>query len=171
MLVWRGLARTLVALVAAALVWAGCSDSGGSGGAQGCTTSGDCTKWRCACKDGSATSIAECASHTCVEGADACGNLCNGHGGLAAATPLPNVSTSPECDAFCAKAQSLGCSGDPRCDRSFWCGLASDECPEQKRAHLQCQVDEGTWKCLPGNGWSVSSSCASATCPADAGAD
>ncbi len=169
MRVWRRACSIGLWLSLAATAGAGCSSGDGGGGAS-CSTSGDCTEWNCTCKDGTTTSISECLSHVCA-GADVCNGMCDSHGGLASAAPLPNVSDSPECDAFCAKAQSLGCSGDPRCERSFWCGIAQGECAEQKRAYLQCEVDQGTWACLQDSGWSLSSTCPNAQCPADAGTD
>lgn len=169
MQVWRRLCSIGVFVAFVTALGAGCSGGDGATGAS-CSTSGDCTKWSCACKDGTTSSVSECVNHACA-GANVCDGMCSSNGGLASATPLPNVSASAECDAFCAKVQALGCAGDNRCERSFWCAVSPGECADQKRAYLQCEVDQGSWSCLPDSGWSVSSSCPNAQCPADAGSD
>lgn len=80
----------------------------------------------------------------------------------------PNVKGTPECNAFCQRIASLGCG---KCNQSFWCGVEPGECPEAKRAQLQCKADTGVWKCTGTSGWTESDTCPSAKCSADAGSD
>lgn len=162
----------VVLLAFGALVGPGCSGGSGNGsssGGQSCTSADQCTQWRCTCNDGTTVSLGECILNQCADANQACGGSCKNNGGLKSATPTPTVSTSAECDAFCAKAMSLHCPKDTTCDRNFWCALSQGECADQLRAELQCNVDTGSWSCDNGY-FSVTSSCSSADCPAEAGA-
>jgi len=123
------------------------------------------------CGDGTTPSAGGCIFNRCAEASELCGGMCEKSGGLVGTHEKPSVKDAPECDAFCAKIASLGCRDEPRCDRYFWCGLDSDECADKKRAYLKCEVETGDWQCTETGGWSMSSSCPSATCASDAGSD
>lgn len=151
-----------------------CSSSGSAGSAgtgSGCQTTDDCIHWLCVCKDGNTGSRANCVQGTCG-GPEICDTKCTDHGGVASVSEQPTVRDSPECTAFCNKVASLNCGGTLRCDTWFWCALDANECAEQKRASLQCEVDNGTWQCIGPNGWGESApGCPTGTCPQDAGTD
>jgi hypothetical protein len=152
----------------------GCSsddENGGGASGQLCESSEDCTLWACICNDGTNVSMSSCIVNRCQDGNEACGSACRSRGGVQSVREKPTVKDSAECDAFCDKAASLGCSAEPRCDRMFYCSLDEDECAEGKRAHLRCVADEGKWACSGSSGWTVTSSCPSARCERDAGAD
>ena len=93
---------------------------------------------------------------------------------MSAVQPQPNVATSAECDAWCAKGAALGC-GSTTCNRFFFCGVGKRSCEAATRAALRCAVEKGTWACSKqGTSWSVSSGCGtfSELCAAnDAGTD
>jgi len=81
-----------VLVASAGLVGPACSSSG-SGGNSGnsgntCSSSGDCTKWQCACNDGFSISAAECINHVCADGQETCGGTCDSHGGLKSTHPV-----------------------------------------------------------------------------------
>jgi hypothetical protein len=152
----------------------GCSSddqNAGPGGGQGCNSGEDCTLWSCTCNDGTTASMAACVLGQCQDGDTACGNACESRGGAQSFREKQTVKDSAECNAFCAKAASLGCRSEPRCDRLLYCDLDEDECADAKRAHLQCVVDRGQWACTASGGWMVTSGCPSARCARDAGAD
>lgn len=152
--------------LAAGLVAAGCSSDSGPSGAS-CSSANDCTEWSCVCKDNTQFSTSSCVNHACAD-QSICDSGCANHGGLVSVAPKQTVKDSPECAAFCAKAESLGCGST--CNEVFFCGLDPGDCPESKRAYLQCEVDTGTWKCESG-GWSITSSCSKQSCASDAGSD
>jgi hypothetical protein len=172
---WVGLLCSNVFLVAALSAIDGCSSdddsSSGGGVGQTCETSQDCPLWACTCNDGTSVSIASCGNNRCRDGQAACGSMCDSNGGVSSVREKPTVKDSAECAAFCAKAASLGCSDEPRCDRHFYCDIDEDECAEGKRAYLRCAVETGEWACSGSTGWTLTSSCPLARCETDAGAD
>ena len=72
-----------------------------------------------------------------------------------------SLADTPECDAWCAKIEALGCP-QGSCDRDFFCSFDAEdgECAESKRAELQCSAEQGSYMCTE-NGWSGSG------CPTD----
>jgi hypothetical protein len=67
------------------------------------------------------------------------------------------VFASPECNAFCQKAQDM-CMA--KCDRGFWCGpRVMGQCDAATRAYLQCVLDTAKWMCA-GNGLMLDHRCA-----------
>jgi len=161
-------ALLLVALVAVD----GCSSDAQEGtSGSPCNSGEDCALWSCLCKNGTNLSISACALSQCEDGQTACESACSSSGGVQSFHEKATVKDSPECDAFCAKAASLGCSAEPRCDRHFYCDVDDDECPDAKRTHLRCVAEQGNWACSSTGGWTMSSGCPSARCGRDAGAD
>jgi hypothetical protein len=79
-----------------------------------------------------------------------------GSGGAGGAGGTADVSTSPECDAYCNKITTM-CAG-ATCDRAFSCRIRAGDCAASTRAYLKCTVDTGTWACSAG-GFSVLSTC------------
>jgi hypothetical protein len=88
------------------------------------------------------------------------GNGASGSVGLSDASrdaTLSGVLASPECNAFCQKAQDM-CMA--KCDRVFWCGpRVSGQCDAATRAYLQCVLDTAKWTCV-GNGLMLDHRCA-----------
>lgn len=162
-----------VLLLVAFSIIDGCSSEDQNAGAtaQPCQSSEDCPLWSCACKDGTTASMSACVAGQCYDGNTACESACRSRGGVQSFREKQTVKDSAECDAYCAKAASLGCSAEPRCDRTFYCDVDEDECAEAKRAHLQCVANEGQWACSASGGWTVTSGCPSARCERDAGGD
>ena len=165
---WPFLFTSLGAL---ALSLAACGTSDGGGGAAtdaaatspvACTSATECNPEQCVCNDGDTTETASiCLQGSCVQGNDAsfCATACQSHGGVKTIEAHPNVATSAECDAWCAKGAALSC-GASTCDRFFFCGVDKGSCEAAKRAALQCAVDKGKWACsMQSSSWSVTSSC------------
>ena len=158
-------------LAAAAAAATACGTSSGDGSlAQAtdpaspaaCTTAEDCNPDECVCTDGeSFASGTVCSGGSCLGSysASVCASTCKSHGGVSTIRPARNVATSPECDAWCNKAASLGC-GSTKCKRFFFCGVSKGSCEAATRAALKCATDEGTWACgAQPDSWSVTSSC------------
>lgn len=164
---------TLAFLFASVFALAACSSSSSGNGASqdggsstsssptSCTGADECNPDQCTCNDGQAFASATiCANHTCSTASDTlCPTLCQGHGGLKSIAPAPNVASSPECDAYCAKGASLQCGGASKCNRFFFCGIGKGDCEASARAALDCAVKQGDWACNSNKGWGVSSSC------------
>jgi hypothetical protein len=164
----RAISRfVLGALVGAPLSVGACS--GGSDGNSGgsCSHGNDCPTWDCTCNSGSTVGLSECINGVCGD-QSICDSACKNNGGVKSVTEAPSVKGTPECTAFCQKIASLGCGS---CDQSFWCTVGPHECPDAKRAQLQCKVDTGTWKCAGQGGWTESDSCSTAECGPDGGTD
>ena len=127
-----------------------------------CTTAMECNPDQCVCNDGDTTETASvCFQGSCMQGNDDsfCATACQSHGGVKTIEAHPNVATSAECDAWCAKGASLAC-GSTTCDRFFFCGVNKGSCEAATRAALQCAVDKGQWACSQhSDSWSVGSSC------------
>lgn len=161
------------ALVATAVAFAagGCSGSN-EAEAQSCQSSDECTEWQCVCGDGFQLGLSECMAGECATADQACGGVCSQHGGVTSAVPTPSVASSPECDAFCAKVESLGCKSS-FCDRHAFCRVELGSCEAAARAKLACQVEKGAWQCGDGTGWSESDSCTldPLLCSLDGGSD
>jgi hypothetical protein len=161
-----GVAFAILVLFAAA-----CSSGDGDGGGatQTCENgSEDCPHYDCVCANGTGITLAVCINDKCGD-QSVCDGACDSSGGLVSVKPTPTVKDTPECEAFCQKAASLGCSDDPHCDKWFYCDLDDDECPADKQAFLKCQVETGDWSCNGASGWSLSSSCPSPENCGDAG--
>jgi hypothetical protein len=162
---------------------AACSSSGGRGSPGSdasappatCMTAMDCVPYRCVCQDGStALTATTCVSGSCGDNpSNECPSLCQGHGGVTSSGPEPNVASSPECSAYCAKGASLGCSNPTPCDKYFSCAIDHGGCEVSERAFLDCVVKMGMWSCNSAGGWGVESSCPSfhEMCGGDAGGD
>jgi len=168
---WLGLFTSLTAVSFAV---AACGSDGGAPAsttgasptspppAAACTTAMECNPDQCVCNDGDTVETATvCLQGSCLQGGNDmfCASSCQAHGGVKAIEPHPNVATSAECDAWCAKGASLSC-GSTTCDRFFFCGVSKGSCEAAQRAALQCAIDKGTWACSEhSDSWSVSSSC------------
>jgi hypothetical protein len=165
---WLGLFTSLTAI---AFSLAACGTSDGIGGPTtvaastspaACTGAMECNPDQCVCNDGdTAETPTICLEGSCGQGSNDsfCASVCQSHGGVKTIEPHPNVATSAECDAWCAKGASLAC-GSTTCDRFFFCGVDKGSCEAAKRAALQCEVDKGTWACSEhGNSWSVGAPC------------
>jgi hypothetical protein len=165
---WLGLFTSLGAI---ALSLAACGTSDGTGGATtgasptspaACATASECNPDQCVCNDGDTTETATvCLQGSCVQGdhESFCANACQSHGGVKTIEPHPNVASSAECDAWCAKGLALSC-GTTTCDRFFFCGVEKSSCEAAKRAALKCEVDKGKWACSEhSNSWSEGSTC------------
>jgi len=145
-----------------------CSDdeAGAGGGSVGkpCQSNEDCPLYSCTCKDGVKVSMPSCVLTKCQAGSTACEKACASRGGLQGFREQPTVKDSAECEAFCAKGDSLACGAASTCDRLFYCALDDGECADTKRAHLKCVVEQGQWACSGSGGWTVTSGCPSARC-------
>jgi hypothetical protein len=160
-------ARRWVAVVALplSLAW-GCSADDGP--VAPCESASECVRWRCVCQDGSTPSAQVCLAGRCLDGPSACAAYCSDR--VVSAGETPNVNDSPECDAVCARAESIACGDDPGCNRYHYCGLDEGECATEKRAYLRCLADQGSFQCNDlGGVTSSSTGCPSARCTADAG--
>jgi hypothetical protein len=65
-----------------------------------------------------------------------------------------DISTSPECTAYCAKLKECGKTCDPASD----CGAPAGSCDQAHRAYIGCEAQTGMFYCT-GDGFSVLSSC------------
>jgi len=65
-----------------------------------------------------------------------------------------DVSTSAECNAYCAKVEACMAT----CDRAFSCRIRAGDCAASTQAYLKCTADTGQWVC-GADGFSVSSTC------------
>jgi hypothetical protein len=133
---------------------AGCSDEqspsdDGGGGAGGEAASGN---YWCTCVDGPSVQVdappdAQCAS------------LCDDLGGVASVEPVVTAVGTEECQAFCAKADGLGCPGDScKAKEDFWCTAPVGQCLEALQAQLQCETEMGTFSC-DDDSWQMSAPC------------
>jgi hypothetical protein len=137
---------------------AACSDadpdsSGDGGGGSGGSGGGSQTeKWWCNCVDGPSIVVdspdqAECASE------------CETLGGMLSIEPVVTAVGTPACDAFCAKADALGCPGDScKTMQNFWCAASPGGCIEALEAELQCKTESGTFTC-DADSWQLSAPC------------
>jgi hypothetical protein len=66
-------------------------------------------------------------------------------------------SSSPECNAYCAKVESE-CMGMATCDRASICRIRGGGCAASTNAYLRCVVDSGQWSCV-GSDFFVTTSC------------
>jgi hypothetical protein len=156
---------------------AGSSDAAAAGGTDAggsCVSANECAQWQCTCTDGTVfLSPRTCAGGDCHAGdIGQCAPYCQPHGGTDNVQISPNVANSSECDAFCAKVASLGCTGNLTCDRYFYCLVTAGSCEAAARAKLKCKVDKGNWTCnQDAGGWEVDSSeCSqSEECGSDSG--
>ena len=127
-----------------------------------CTTAMECNPDQCVCNDGETVETGSaCLQGSCMQGGNEmfCASSCQTHGGVKTIEAHPNVATSAECDAWCAKGASLSC-GATTCDRFFFCGVSKGSCEAAQRAFLQCEVDKGMWACSEhSNSWSVGAAC------------
>jgi hypothetical protein len=109
------------------------------------------------------SSCAKQADTACASDSDCaamlkCESGCNGGSDDAGASADAAVdyTTTPECDAFCAKLQS---TCHQTCTRSVDCAQKTGQCANYTRQYLQCEVDTGQWYCSSGGGYSLVSQC------------
>ena len=147
MLAWLALA-TSSALGALPLGCSGDDDPGGSGGSG---TSTDTTGWWSTCVGGASVVVRSSPA--------ACTDVCEPMGGVESVTPYVTLVGTAECDAFCAKADALGCGGSSCASNAdFWCEVGPKDCAEAVKAQLTCSVEQGSWSC-DGSSWTMTSSC------------
>lgn len=88
----------------------------------------------------------------------ACTKICAASNTTGVVTPKLTAKGTPECDAFCAKADALGCPGATCAEKEdFWCQVDANSCLAAKRAYLQCVADKGVFSC-DANSWTQSAS-------------
>jgi hypothetical protein len=128
---------------------------GGSGGTSGASgVGGNQDGWWCSC-DG-ISSVGLPATYTQEQAEAACADACGDAGGTPTVEPKLNVIGTPECDAFCAKADALGCPGDTCAERAdFWCQVSANSCPAAELASLECETQNGTFSC-DADSWKMS---------------
>jgi hypothetical protein len=73
-------------------------------------------------------------------------------------TPALSVKGGPECNAFCAKVDALGCPGSSCNDQAFVCAIKTDSCAKAERARLQCYTETATLSCSS-DGWQMQANC------------
>ena len=89
-------------------------------------------------------------------GLDGCRCACSGGSGGTLSTPtVHNVATSPECDGVCKKIEACG----TKCDRDDKCKIERGKCAASTRALLRCEAEKGTFTCLPGSAYAMTSPC------------
>ena len=146
----------------AVLVGCGSDDSSG-GGASGASGASGGTGGSLAGSGGSTgtagTTSTGGTAGTGTGGGSATGGM-SGTGGSTgsgdAGGSATDVSTSAECNAYCAKIEGM-CTG-ATCDRAFSCRIRAGDCAASTQAYLKCTVDTGQWACSAG-GYSVISTC------------
>jgi hypothetical protein len=150
---WQvGYSAALFSLLAA------CSGSDGGSGGSGGSAGGGGTQdgWWCVCNSGLSVGLDASVSSEQVQ--TVCAEQCADQGGLERVQPKLTALGTPECTAFCAKADQLDCPGSSCAENAdFWCQVGPDSCVEAKRAELQCRADNGVYECTE-NGWQRSSS-------------
>ena len=119
---------------------------GGSGGSSGSD------HWWCSCVDGPSVQVDS-------PDEDECAATCDELGGFLSIEPVVSAVGTPECDAFCAKADALACGGNScKSQQDFWCTASPGECIEALEAQLQCKTEMGEFTC-DGNSWQMSAPC------------
>lgn len=146
--------RFLIACMLCAGVLACSSTHDDSGGGAGGGGNGASAEWWCTCNAGGSLVVHDPPEAACAK---ACENL----GGVKSLEPRISAIGTPECDAFCAKADALGCPGDSCASHEdFWCEGSPSECIEALAAKLACSVEQGDWSCDE-DSWQMTSGCPS----------
>jgi hypothetical protein len=99
-----------------------------------------------------------------------CESSCAAYGGVKGYVPRVSLAGTPECNAFCARVDALGCG---ECNREFFCEVGPHSCVLAALAQLDCEAETGTFSCdADGSGWQQSSSCGQfeGLCAPDGGA-